>query len=71
MEQEIRLLLINSNTCKTLYLNKLESCDVVGDKVEIIAEYFSAGKLKNNVLEEIVGQILTLPEVISADWEVL
>jgi len=70
-EQEIRLLLINSNTCKTLYLNKLESGDVVGDKVEIIAEYFSAGKPKNNVLEEIVGQILTLPEVISADWEVL
>ena len=65
------MLLINSNSCKTLYLNKLESGDVVGDKVEIIAEYFSSGKPKNNVLEEIVGQILTLPEVISADWEVL
>lgn len=39
-EQEIRLLLINSNSCKTLYLNNLESGDVVGDKVEIVAEYY-------------------------------
>ena len=43
-EQEIRLLLINSNSSKTLYLNHLESGDVVGDKVEIIAKYCSAGK---------------------------
>lgn len=70
-EQEIRLLLINSNSSKTLYLNHLESGDVVGDKVEIIAKYCSAGKPKNNVLEAIVGQALELPEVISAGWEVL
>ncbi|MBS5872611.1 MAG: MgtC/SapB family protein [Clostridiales bacterium] len=70
-EQEIRLLLVNSNPCKTLCLNNLESGDVVGDKVEIIAEYCSAGKPKNNVLEGIVGQALTIPEVVSAGWEVL
>lgn len=70
-EQEIRLLLINSNPCKTLYLNNLESGDVVGDKVEIVAEYCSSGKPKNNVLEGIVGQVLTISEVISAGWEVL
>lgn len=70
-EQEIRLLLINSNSSKTLYLNHLESGDVVGDKVEIIAKYCSAGKPKSNVLEGIVGQALELPEVISAGWEVL
>lgn len=71
-EQEIRLLLINnSNHCKTLFLNNLESGDVVGDKVEIIAEYHSAGKPKNRVLEGIVGQALTIPEVVSAGWEVL
>ena len=70
-EQEIRLLLINSNSSKTLYLNHLESGDVVGDKVEIIAKYCSAGKSKSNVLEGIVGQALELPEVISAGWEVL
>ena len=52
-EQEIRLLLINSNPCKTLFLNNLESGDVVGDKVEIIAKYCSVGKPKNNVLEGI------------------
>ena len=46
-EQEIRLLLINSNSCKTLYLNNLESGDVVGDKVEIVAEYCSSGKPKS------------------------
>ena len=70
-EQEIRLLLITSNSSKTLYLNHLESGDVVGDKVEIIAKYCSAGKPKSNVLEGIVGQALELPEVISAGWEVL
>ncbi len=70
-EQEIRLLLINSNPSKTLYLNHLDSGDVVGDKVEIIAEYCSVGKPKNHVLEGIVSQILTIAEVISAGWEVL
>ena len=70
-EQEIRLLLINSNPCKTLFLDNLESGDVVGDKVEIIEEYCSARKPKNNVLEGIVGQALAIPEVVSAGWEVL
>ena len=44
---------------------------MVGDKVEIIAEYCSFGKQKNNVLEGIVGQALALPHVVSAGWEVL
>ena len=70
-EKQYRLLLINSNPCKTLYLNHLESGDVVGDKVEIVAEYCSSGKPKSNVLEGIVGQALAIPEVISAGWEVL
>lgn len=70
-EQELRALLIQSNTCKTLYLTNLESGDVVGDKVEILAEYCSSGKSKRTVLEGIVGQALKLPEVISAGWEVL
>ncbi|MCD8397779.1 MAG: MgtC/SapB family protein [Lachnospiraceae bacterium] len=71
IEHELRMLLINSNSCKTLYLTNLESGDVVGDKVEIVAEYDSVGKPKNRVLETIVGQILALPDVISAGWEVL
>ena len=36
-KQEICLWTINSNPGKTLFLNNLESGDVVGDKVEIIA----------------------------------
>ena len=70
-DQELRALLIQSNCCKTLYLTNLESGDVVGDKVEIVAEYCSSGKSKRTVLESIVGQALKLPEVISAGWEVL
>ena len=70
-EQELRALLIQSNCCKTLYLTNLESGDVVGDKVEIVAEYCSSGKSKRTVLEGIVGQALKLPEVVSAGWEVL
>lgn len=70
-EDDLRMMLINSNTCKSLFLTNLESGDVVGDKVEIIAEYDSTGKSKNRVLEGIVGQILTCSEVISAGWEVL
>ena len=71
MEQEIRLLLINSNSCKTLFLNNLKSGDVIGDKVEIVAEYCSVGKPKNHVLESITSRILTFQKVISAGWEVL
>ena len=70
-ERDVRLLLINSNPCKTLYLNHLESCDVVGNKVEIIAGYCSFGKTKNNILEGIVGRMLSIAEVSSAVWEVL
>ena len=51
-EQEIRLLLINNNSCKTLYLNNLKSGDIVGDKVEIVAEYCSSGKPKSKFWRE-------------------
>ena len=40
-ETDIRALLINGNISRTLYLNHLDSGDVVGDKVEVIAEYCS------------------------------
>ena len=50
-----------------LYRN--DSVYVVGDKVEIVAEYCSSGKSKRTVLEGIVGQALKLPEVVSAGWE--
>lgn len=71
LETEIRSLLIHGNTCKTLYLNHLDSGDVVGDKVEIIAEYYSVGSPKDHVLESIVLRILKIPDVVSAGWEVL
>lgn len=71
MESKIRQFIINSNSCNTLYLNHLDSGDVVGDKVEIIADYYSVGKSKNHILEDIVSSILKLPEVTSAGWEVL
>ncbi len=71
METDLRALLINANTCKTLYLNHLDSGDVIGDKVEVIAEYCSVGSPKNHVLEGIVCQALKLPDVVSAGWEVL
>ena len=70
-ENEIRALLINGNTCKTLYLNHLNSGDVVGDKVEVIAEYCSVGSPKNQILEGIVRQALKIPDVVSAGWEIL
>lgn len=49
----------------------MKSGDVVGDKVEIVAEYCSFGTPKSNVLEGIVGQALAIPQVVSAGWEVL
>ena len=70
-ETDIRALLINGNTSRTLYLNHLDSGAVVGDKVEVIAEYCSVGNAQNQVLEGIVRQALKLPEVVSAGWEVL
>ncbi len=70
-EHEIRMLLLNSNSSKTLYLTNLESGDVVGDKVEIVAEFHSSGKSKNRILEGIVSHALTFSEVVNAGWEIL
>ncbi len=70
-ELEIRSLLINGNPDKTLYLRNLQSGDVIGDKVEIFAEYLSSGKQKNAVLEGIVGKALAIPAVLHAGWETL
>ena len=71
-EPEIRHLLVNSsNNSKTLFLNNLESGDVVGDKVEVVATYLSMGKPKAHVLEDIVGKTLTNNKVIRAGWEIV
>lgn len=46
MKTDLRALLINANTCKTLYLNHLGSGAFIGDKVEVVAEYCSVGSPK-------------------------
>lgn len=71
VENEIRFLLINSNTSKSLYLNHLESSDINGEKVEVYAEYLSFGKPKEYVLEAIARNALEIKEVLSAGWEIL
>ena len=70
-EPEIRQMLINSNTCKTMFLRNLESGDVIGGKTEVIAEFCSLGKSKNHYVEAMVSTILKNPKVVSAGWEVL
>ena len=70
-ETEIRALLINSNSCKTLYLTNLESSDVIGGKVEIQADFLSVGKPKAQMAEAIVNRLLTLSSVVSAGWELV
>ena len=46
MKTDLRALLINANTCKTLYLNHLGSEAFIGDKVEVVAKYCSVGSPK-------------------------
>ena len=70
-EPEIRQLIINGTGSKTLFLTNLESGDVVGNKTEVVAEYSSVGKFKNQVLEEIIGKALKNSKVVSAGWEIL
>ena len=70
-EPAIRQVLISSNPGRTLFLTNLESGDVIGDKVEVVAEFCSMGKPKNHLLETIVGKTLENPNVIRAGWEVL
>ena len=71
-EPAIRHLLItNAGGCRTLFLNNLESGDVIGDKVEVIADFCSMGRPKNHMLEAIVGKALENPNVVRAGWEVL
>ena len=71
VELEIRQLLMNTNRYKTLFLNNLESGDVIGNRVEVIAEYCSIGKTKSNVLEEIVNKTLANPDVVRSGWEII
>ena len=68
-EPKIRKLLLNSSGCDTLFLNNLESGDVLGEKVEVVAEYYSVGKINHQILEEVVCAILDEPEVVKAGWE--
>ena len=70
-ELQIRSLLIDTSSYRTLFLNNLESGDVAGEKVEVIAEFCSTGRTKNDVLEEIVGKALRIPEVVNAGWEII
>ena len=70
-ETEIRSLIINSNTCRTLFLTNLESSDVIGDKVEIQADFLSVGRSKAQTAESIVSRLLTVPSVVRAGWELL
>ena len=70
-EFEIRELLLNSNRRKTLFLKNLDSGDVPGEKVEVIAEFSSMGKMQGPALEEIVRKTLKNSKVISAGWEII
>lgn len=70
-EPDIRNILIANNSSKTLFLTNLESGDVIGDQVEVEAEFVSMGRPKHHDLEEIVGRILANPAVVRAGWEVL
>ena len=71
MKTDLRALLINTNTCKTLYLNHLGSGAFIGDKVEVVAEYCSVGSPKIMPWKGLCARLLKLPDVASAGWEVL
>ena len=70
-EPKIREMIIQNNSCKTLFLHNLESGDVTGDKVEVVADFTSVGKPKDSTLESIVLKILKNPNVVRAGWEII
>ena len=70
-ELEIRGLIINSNQCKSLFMSNLKSGDVVGDKVEVVAEFCAMGKTRRHNMEDIVSKVLENDKVVSAGWEVV
>lgn len=70
-EQDIRQLLIHSNTCKTLFLHNLESGDITGNQTEVVAEFCSSGKPKEHVLEALVSATLKNPSVLRSGWEII
>ena len=70
-EPAIRRRIINGNSCKTLFLTNLESGDVVGDQVEVVADFVSMGKPKHHLLEEQVGKLLENTDVFRAGWEIV
>ncbi len=70
-EVSVRAMLLNCNTCKTLFLSNLESSDIIGEKVEIYADFCSIGKGRNDVMESIVRKMLTNSLVYGAGWEIM
>ena len=70
-EPKIRRLIISGASCKTLFLTNLESGDVTGDQVEVVAEFISMGKPKRHLLEELVGRLLEDTAVVRAGWEMI
>lgn len=70
-EVEIRELVLKANKRKALFLKNLDSSDVNGEKVEVIAEFVSMGKIQGIALEEIVRTALRNNKVVSAGWEII
>ena len=68
---QIRNMLANSINIKGLYLNNIESSDVIGNKAEVKATYLAVGKPKTHMIESITASALHTVGVISAGWEVL
>ena len=68
---KIREQIIAYTTRSNLLLVNMENSDIIGDRVEIRAEFICFGNDKMNVLEQIVSQLLQEGLVIQAGWEIV
>lgn len=67
----IRSIIMNYISSTKLVLSNLESGDVVGDKVEVIAKLICYGKRKDDIAEKLISTISSEQQVTSAGWKLI
>ena len=70
-EMLIRSIIMNYISSTKLVLTDLESGDVTGNKVEIVAKLICHGKRMDDVVEKLVGKISGEQQVTSVGWELM
>lgn len=66
---KVRTIIMSDISNSSLVLTTLESSNIIGDKVEIVARLLCHGRRKDEIVEELVRKLSKEEHTISAGWE--